>query len=110
ELRLALRGDLADEDVARLHLRADADDAGLVEVLQGLVADVRDVARDLLGTELRVARDALELLDVHRREVVLTHDALADEDRVLEVVAAHGMNATTMFRPSASSPISVDGP
>src|SRR5262249_45163763 len=46
ELRLALRRDLADEDVARLHLGADADDAALVEVLQGLFADVRDVAGD----------------------------------------------------------------
>ena len=68
ELRLALRRDLADEDVAGLHLGADADDAGLVEILQRLVADVRNVARDLLGTELGVARDALELLDVDRGE------------------------------------------
>ena len=47
ELRLALRRDLADQDVARLHLGADADDAGVVEVVERLVADVRDVARDL---------------------------------------------------------------
>src|SRR6185369_5465088 len=85
ELRLALRRDLADEDVAGLHLGADADDAGVVE---GLVADVRDVPRDLFRTELRVAGDALELLDVDRGEEVVLHDALGDEDRVLEVVAA----------------------
>ena len=90
ELRLALRRDLADQDVAGLHLGADADDARLVEVLQRLVADVRDVARDLLGAELGVARDALELLDVDRGEEVVLHDALGDEDRVLEVVAAPG--------------------
>src|SRR5213594_1103628 len=88
QLGLALRGDLADQDIARLHLRADADDPRLVEVLQRLVADVRDVARDLFGTELGVTRDALELLDVDRREEVVLHDALGDEDRVLEVVAA----------------------
>src|SRR5262249_46926048 len=34
ELRLPLRRDLADEDVARLHVRADADDAALVEIAQ----------------------------------------------------------------------------
>ena len=66
ELGLALRRDLADEDVARLHLGADADDARLVEVLEGLLADVRDVAGDLFLAELGVARDALELLDVDR--------------------------------------------
>ena len=43
----------------------------LVEVLERLVADVRDVARDLFRAELGVARDALELLDVHRGEEVL---------------------------------------
>ena len=76
ELRLALRRDLADEDVARLHLGADADDARLVEVLQGLLADVRDVAGDLLLAELGVAGDALELLDVDRGEHVLLEEAL----------------------------------
>jgi hypothetical protein len=48
----ALGGDLAHQDVARLHLGADIDDAGLVEVAQRLLADVRDVAGDLLGPSL----------------------------------------------------------
>src|SRR5262249_52318052 len=60
ELGLALRGDLADQDVARPDLGADAHDPGVVEVLQGLLADVRDVAGDLLLAELGVAGDALE--------------------------------------------------
>ena len=88
QLGLALRRDLADEDVARLHLGADAHDARLVEVLEGLLADVRDVARDLFLAELGVAGDALELLDVDRGEDVVLDQALGDEDRVFEVVAA----------------------
>ena len=71
ELGLALRRDLADQDVARLDLGADADDARLVEVLERLLADVRDVAGDLFLAQLGVARDALELLDVDRGEDVL---------------------------------------
>ena len=59
----------------------------LVEVLEGLLADVRDVAGDLFLAELGVARDALELLDVDRGEDVVLDEALGDEDRVLEVVA-----------------------
>jgi hypothetical protein len=90
ELGLALRRDLPDEDVARLHLGADAHDAGLVEVLEGLFAHVGDVAGDLFLAELGVAGDALELLDVDRGEDVLLGDALGDEDRVLEVVALPG--------------------
>ncbi len=88
QLRLALRRHLADEDVARLHVGADADDAAVVEVAQVGLRHVRDVARDLLGPELRVARLDLELLDVDGGVVVLLHHLLGDEDRVLEVVAA----------------------
>jgi hypothetical protein len=66
-----LRGDLADEDVAGLHLGADADDAVAVEVAQGFLADVRDVAGDLLGPELRVAGGDFEFLDVDGGEDVV---------------------------------------
>ena len=66
---------------------ADIDDAGFVEVLQRLFADVRNVAGDFLRPELGVARHRLEFLDVDRGEDVVAHDALGDEDGVLEVVA-----------------------
>ena len=88
ELGLAFRRDFADEDVALLDGRADADDAALVEIAQCGLRDVRDVARDFLGTEFRVARFDLELFDVDRGVVVLAHQLLGDENRVLEVVAA----------------------
>ena len=87
EFGFALGRDLADQDVAGLHLGADANDAVGAEVLQRLLAHVRDVARDFLGPELGVAGADLELLDVDRGEDVLLDDLLADEDGVLEVVA-----------------------
>jgi hypothetical protein len=87
QLGLALGRDLADEDVAGADLGADVDDALLVEVLEGLLADVRDVARDLLGAELRVARLDLVLLDVDAGEQVVADEAVADDDRVLVVAA-----------------------
>jgi len=55
EFGLGLRGDFADEDVAGLHFRADADHAVGAEVLQRFIAEVRDVARDFFRSELRVA-------------------------------------------------------
>ena len=87
QLGLALGRDLADEDVAGADLGPDVDDALLVEVLEGLLADVRDVAGDLLGPELRVARLDLVLLDVDAREQVVADEAIADDDRVLVVAA-----------------------
>jgi hypothetical protein len=65
QLGLALRGDLADQDVAAADLGADADDAALVEVAQRVLADVRDVAGDLLGAELGVAGLELVFLNVN---------------------------------------------
>ncbi len=84
---LALGRDLAAENVARAHLGADIDDTGLVEVLERLFRDVRDVAGDLLRPQLGVAGHHLELLDVDRGEDVILHDALGEQDRVFEVVA-----------------------
>ncbi len=87
ELGLALRGDLAHEHVAGEDLGADADDAVLVEVGQNVLADVRDLAGDLLRTELGIARLDLVLLDVDRGEQVVAHHALGEDDRVFVVVA-----------------------
>ena len=87
QLGLALGRDLADEQVAVADLGADADDAALVEVGQDLLGDVRDVPGDLLGAELGVAGVDLVLLDVDRGEDVVLHQALAEDDRVLVVVA-----------------------
>ena len=43
--------------------------------------------RDLLRAELGVAGVDLVLVDVDRRQHVVLHEALAEDDRVLEVVA-----------------------
>ena len=87
QLGLALGRHLADENVLGAHFRADADDAALVEILERVFADVGDVARDLFGPELRIARFALVLLDVNRGEAIFLDHALADEDGVFVVVA-----------------------
>src|SRR5690606_13718420 len=90
ELGLALARDLAHEEAAGPDCGADRDDPGFVEVAKGLLSDVRDVAGDLLLAELGVAGAALELLDVNRGVDVIAHEALADQDRVLEVELAPG--------------------
>src|SRR6516165_2492761 len=84
--RLALGSDLPDEDIARLHLGADINDARLVEVLQCLFADIRNIAGDLLLTELGVARHDLELFDMDRGKYVVGDDPLGDQERILKVI------------------------
>src|SRR3546814_11269597 len=84
--RLALRRHLADQDVARIDLGADVDHARLVEVAQRVLADVGDVACDLLLAQLGVAGHHLELLDVDRGEDVVSHDALGYQEARKSVV------------------------
>ena len=55
-----------DQDVARHDVRADPDDAPLIEVHQRLFRHVGDLARDLLLAPLGVPHVQLELLNVDR--------------------------------------------
>ena len=87
---LALGRDLAHQDVAGPDLRADADDAPLVEVLQDLFGEVGDVTGDLLGPELGVPGVDLVLLDMDRRQDVVAHEPLGQDDGVFVVVALPG--------------------
>ena len=86
QLGLALRRNLADQNVARLDVRADLHDAVLVQVAQRLFADVGNVASELLAAQLRLANFDVELFDVDRRVGVVLHQLFADDDRVFEVV------------------------
>ena len=70
--------------------RADADDAGLIEIGQSPLADVRNVARELFAAQLGLANFDVVFLDVNRGERVFLHQLLADDDGVFEVVAVVG--------------------
>src|SRR5262249_41456978 len=83
-----LRRHLADQNVARLYHRADADDPAFVQVAQERFADVGDVARDFFRTEFGVARFDFVFLNVNRGVVVVLYQLFADQDRVFKVVSA----------------------
>ena len=86
QFRFGLRRDLADENVARLDAGPDADNSFLVEVAQGLLADVGDVTGELFAAQLGLANFDVELVDVDRRVDVIDHQSFGEDDRVLEVV------------------------
>ena len=90
QLGLALGRDLADHHVAGFHFCADVRDARFVQASQLCFGQVRDVARDFFRSELGVASNDRQLLDVDRGVAVFSHDALRDQDRILEVVAVPG--------------------
>ena len=59
-MRLAFRRHLADQDISRTYLGADIYDAGLVELAQRALTDIRDIRGNLFGPEFDIARDAIE--------------------------------------------------
>src|SRR5208283_4938845 len=75
------------ENVARLHFRADANDAVRSKVLERLITQIRDVPRDFFRAELGIPGANLEFVDVNGSKDVFLDNTLADEDGVLEVVA-----------------------
>ena len=90
QLGLALGRNFADQNVAGVDLGADSHDALGVEVSQRFLGHVRDVAGDLLVAELGFARADLVLGHVDRGELVVLHEPLGDDHRVLKVVALPG--------------------
>ena len=90
ELGFTLGGHLAHQDVTVTDLGTDVDDARLVELGQGRLADVGYIGGDLLGPQLGVASQAGQFLDVDGGEAILLHHPLGDEDGVLKVVAVPG--------------------
>ena len=87
KLGLALRRYLADKYIARVYLRADTDYTVFVEVFQSILAEIRDISRDLLGSELGISAFKLVFLYVDRCVNVIVNQLLVDKNGILVVVA-----------------------
>ena len=90
ELRFALGGDLAHEDIVRLHRRADADYAAAVEVAQHVFTHVGNIAGDFFRSELGIAGDDLEFLNVYGSIDIFLDHLFGNQHGVFVVIAAPG--------------------
>ena len=84
---LALRSDLADQNVAGLDFGAGDDDTFGIQSGQGFSAHVRDVAGGFFSAQLGLRNYAVEALDVHGGVEVLFQRSFGNDDSVFEVVA-----------------------
>jgi len=109
QLRFAFRRDFADQNVARLYRRTDADYARFIQIAQERIRDVGNVARDFFRSQFGVACLDFEFFNVDRGVVVFANQLFADQNRVFEVVTAPRHERDQHVPPSASSPISVQG-
>ena len=87
ELRFTLGSYFADQDIARADLGADAYDPILIQISQALLANVGYIACDLLRPELGIARLHFVLTNVDGGKAVVLYQRLAQDDRILKVVA-----------------------
>ncbi len=90
QLRFAFWRHFAHKDVAGSYSGSYPHDTALVEILQRLVADIRDVSRDLFFAELCVPYHAFKLFNVDRCEGVFFYKLLVHKDRVFVVVSSPG--------------------
>src|SRR5690606_35705972 len=98
QLGLALRGDLADQDVACHDFGTDIHDAGFVQLVQRGLTDVRNVRSDFFRAELGVTGHTGQFLDVDGGQAVFLNHALGQADGVFEVEAVprHERNAQVL--------------
>src|SRR3989344_1300886 len=82
KLALALRRNLADENVARTHLGANADDTIFGQVLELRLTYVRNIAGGHLRTKLGITNIDSELSDVDGCKLAFLHQALGNNDGV----------------------------
>ena len=64
QLGLALRRNLAHQNISRADLRADTDNTALIQVFQGIFAHARHIAGNLFRSQLGIAGFRLILLNV----------------------------------------------
>ena len=95
----ALGRHLAHQNIARIHLGTDIDNAGFIQIAQRFFTHIRNVAGDFFLAKLRVARHHLKFFDMDRGEHVIARDAFADQDRIFEVIAIPGHEGAQNIAP-----------
>ena len=93
KLGLSLRSYLSYQNIPGAYLGADTDDSVLVEVLEGIIADTRNILRYLLRSKLGISCLTLILFDMDRGVYVILNKSLREKNRILIVVALPGHEA-----------------
>ena len=81
---------LAHQHVTGTNLSTDTNNAGVIQVTQGFITDIRNVAGDLFLTQLGIPGHSLENLDMDRGKGIFLEQPFIDKNGILKVVAAPG--------------------
>ena len=86
ELSLTLGADLSNQDVTRVDLSADADDAVFIQFAETLFSYIGDITGNLFRAKLGITSFNLMFLNMDRGEFIIFHQAAADDDSILIVI------------------------
>src|SRR6476660_4730451 len=84
---LAFRCDFSNQDITWFHFGSDPHDAIRAEIAQSFFADIGNIPRTFLRSELAITSTALKFIDVDGSINVFLHHLLGDHDGVFEVVS-----------------------
>ena len=87
---LALRRYLAHQHVTGSNFSTDTNNTGIIQVAQGLIADIRNVTGDLFLAQLGIPGHSLENLDMDRGKGIFLEQPFIDKNGILKVIAAPG--------------------
>ena len=87
QLRLALRCHFSDQDIPRADLGADTDNTALIQILQGIFADTRNISCDLFRSQLRISGFCFVFFNMNGRINVFLYETLAQQDSILVVIS-----------------------
>ena len=86
KLGFALRCNLTYKNIARTDLGTYTDNTVLVKVFKSVIADIRNISCDFLGTELCITSLNLVLYNVDRGIYIVANDFFINKNSVLVVV------------------------
>ena len=87
QIRFSLRRDFPDQNVSFEDRGTESDDSLGIQIFELRFAHIRNIARDYLGTEFRVAHVGHIGLDVNGVVGPFLHDAIGEDDGVFEVIS-----------------------
>ena len=79
--------DFTHQRIAGHDFRTHIDDAGIVQTVELLLGQVGNIAGNFLRPQLGITRHDHEFFDVNRGIAVFCHHTLANQNRILEVIA-----------------------
>ena len=90
KLSLSLRSNLTDKDITGTYLSTDTDDTTLIQILQSVIADTRNVTCDLFRSQLGITGLCLIFFNMDRCINIILYKFLTEQNSILVVITLPG--------------------